>query len=125
MKDAAEKKPLNKVSEEKVGSFAKFLKDKGIEVSYVVAKEANDAEYDHDVDCATRKLLHEEMLINGVRQTPAEYIAQAQVAFVMDNPSPMNVGQLRKNIGDDVVKLDVEGMGIEKFMESVKPDDEQ
>lgn len=113
----------NTAEENVVSSFADMLKDKGITVQYLTPKEAKEA-YNHGLEEETRKLLNTEMLINGSKTTPAKYVAAAQVAYTMDNPNPAVVGQLRKNIGDDIQKMEVGGLGIETFFDMVKPDED-
>ena len=110
--------------EREVLSFAEMLKDKGITVEVLSPKEAKE-KYNHGLEEETRRLLNTEMLVNGRQTTPAEMIAAGQVAYTMDNPNPAVVGQLRKNIGDDVVKMEVGGMGVAQFFEMVKPDEDE
>jgi len=110
-------------SEDTVLSIAEMLSDKGINIEYVSKQEAEDA-YNHGLEEETRKILNTTVVMNGRTGTVARHIAAGEIAMILDNPNPAMVGQLRKNIGDDVVKMEVGGMGIDQFFDIVKADEE-
>lgn len=88
----------------------------------VVTKAEKVAEYDRNLAADTKEILATECEINGVRATPSQAIAAGMVNHVLENPTPQNVKTMQDVVGDSVVKVDVGGMGIEKFLETVKPD---
>lgn len=107
---------------EDVASFADIMKDTDFEVKQISAAE-KAKEYDQDLAKETKKFLATEMEINGHRTTPAKVIVQGMIGHVMENPTPINVKTMQDVVGDSTIKVDVGGMGIEKFIESVKAGD--
>lgn len=122
-KEVVANKKSATASQDTVLSIADMLKDKDINIEYTSKQEA-DAEYNHGLEEETRKILNTTIVMNGRTGTVARHIAAGEIAMILDNPNPAMVGQLRKNIGDDVVKMEVGGMGVEQFFEMVKVDDD-
>lgn len=112
-----------KVSEQAV-SFTEFLKDSA-NFKVQIHKDGAKGTYDKGLSAATKDLLATEFMINGHKMTPAHAIANGLIAHVMENPTPINVKTLQDIVGDSVVKVDVGGMGIEKFLETVRPDEKE
>ena len=120
-KTTVDKKKTATASKDTILSIADMLADKGINIEYVAPADVED-EYNHGIEEETRRILNTEVVMNGKTGTLARHIAAGEVAMVLENPHPSMVGQLRKNIGDDVVKMEVGGMGIDQFFDMVADD---